>query len=150
MRKGCAVFGNAFHWGRISRPLNSRETLGIEVAINIIADPDWDEQRFANRPAVVSGSAGNREYQHQYPLPRNRELDHGRRAGCRPRDYRLFRHSACGDANEATAGSILSRTFCTRSACFISSISTGRTAPGRAKDFLGLSGARPSKLLCAA
>jgi len=67
MRTGYENFANASRWG-------ATRSLGIEVAINIIADPDWDEERFRilrdwcmDVPEVVNVSINT-------PLSRHRDL----------------------------------------------------------------------------
>ena len=69
--------------------LDFARSLGITVAVNIIADPDWDERRFAVDPRMGAQHPRDRERQRQHALPRHREfLAHG--GQLTTRDYRLF------------------------------------------------------------
>ena len=54
--------------------LEFARSLGVMVAINIIADPDWDRAPVRGDPPVVPGDPRDREYQREYPLPRHRKL----------------------------------------------------------------------------
>jgi hopanoid C-3 methylase HpnR len=75
--------------GRNFEALEFARSLGINVAINIIADPDWDEQRFETVrewclevPEIVNVSVNT-------PYP-GTESWHTERRRLRTRDYRLF------------------------------------------------------------
>ena len=56
--------------------LEFARSLGIMVAINIIADPDWDRRQFEVIRAVVPGDPRDRQHQRQHALPGHRELAH--------------------------------------------------------------------------
>jgi magnesium-protoporphyrin IX monomethyl ester (oxidative) cyclase len=75
--------------GRNFEALEFARSLGIEVAINLIADPDWDKQRFAavrdwcmNVPEIVNISVNT-----PYPGTESWVTEERRLA---TRDYRLF------------------------------------------------------------
>ena len=94
MRTGYENFANASRWG-------ATRSLGIEVAINIIADPDWDEERFRilrdwcmDVPEVVNVSINT-----PYPGTETWLSDQYRLV---TRDYRLFDIQTCRTADEAT------------------------------------------------
>ena len=73
-RRGSRSTASACRSGRNFEALEFARSLGIKVAINIIADPDWDRERFARDPRVVPGDAGDRQHQRQHALSRHREL----------------------------------------------------------------------------
>ena len=56
--------------GRNFEALEFARSLGINVAINMIADPDWDRERFRDRARVVPGDARDRQHQRQHALSR--------------------------------------------------------------------------------
>ncbi|MGC2217707.1 MAG: radical SAM protein, partial [Pseudolabrys sp.] len=92
----------------VSKNLEALEfarSLGIEVAINIIADPDWGEERFATI-RMVHGGARDSHYQHQHAVSRHGELVD---RGATPLHARLpaVRYSARGTPNRATAAGVL-------------------------------------------
>ena len=77
-------------WARTSRRWSSRARWGSIVAVNIIADPSWDEARFAVGPGV--GAVGARRSStspstRRTPAPRpgtpsRAKLDHAATTGC--------------------------------------------------------------------
>jgi magnesium-protoporphyrin IX monomethyl ester (oxidative) cyclase len=86
---GLRKFRKRIPLGRNFEALEFARTLGIEVAINIIADPDWDEERFRvvrdwcmSVPEVVNVSVNT-----PYPGTETWRTE-GRRLTSR--DYRLF------------------------------------------------------------
>jgi hopanoid C-3 methylase HpnR len=87
--EGLTKFRKRISIGQNFEALDFARTLGIQVAINIIADPDWDEQRFAavrawcmEIPEIVNISINT-----PYPGTESWITD-GRRL--QSRDYRLF------------------------------------------------------------
>ena len=76
--------------GRNFEALEFARSLGINVAINLIADPDWDHERFRDRARVVPGHARDRQHQRQHALSGHRELAHRGAPAATTRDYRLF------------------------------------------------------------
>jgi hopanoid C-3 methylase HpnR len=87
--EGLRKFRKRTSLGRNFEALEFARTLGIEVAINIIADPDWDEQRFATVrewcleiPEIVNISVNT-----PYPGTESWVTEERR---LQTRDYRLF------------------------------------------------------------
>jgi hopanoid C-3 methylase HpnR len=87
--EGLQRFRKRVSLGKNFEALEFARTLGIEVAINIIADPDWDEQRFAtvrdwclDIPEIVNISINT-----PYPGTESWLTEHRRLS---TRDYRLF------------------------------------------------------------
>ena len=83
-------------------------SLGVMVAINLIADPGWDRRQFE----VVREwclEIPDREYQHQYALPRNRDLADRVPQALHP-GLPPLRHPARRTADQASPGRVLSRT----------------------------------------
>jgi hopanoid C-3 methylase HpnR len=87
--EGLRKFRKRVSLGRNFEALEFARTLGIEVAINIIADPDWDEQRFAtvrewclDIPEIVNISVNT-----PYPGTESWVTEERR---LQSRDYRLF------------------------------------------------------------
>ena len=76
--------------GRNFEALEFARSLGINVAINLIADPDWDHERFRIVREWCLEHARRHQYQRQHALSGDRELDDRRAAGWQTRDYRLF------------------------------------------------------------
>ena len=109
-RRGPAKYRKRVPLGRNFEALEFARSLGINVAINLIADPDWDREQFRDRARVVPGNAGDHQYQRQHALSRYRELDH---RGAPAADPRLppVRHPACGPADAAAARRILPRSW---------------------------------------
>ena len=62
--------------GRNFEALEFARSLGVYVAINLIADPDWDQERFRVRSRLVHGCARSGEHQHQHPVSGHRDLAH--------------------------------------------------------------------------
>ena len=96
--------------------LEFARSLGIAVAINMIADPDWDEERFRvvrewclEVPEIVNISVNT-------PYP---GTESWLTRGAQARDARLpvVRHPARGPADPAAARSLLSRSWSRPSAC---------------------------------
>ena len=86
--------------------LEFARSLGIMVAINIIADPDWDRRAVRGHPPVVPGDPGDRQYQREHAVSGHRELadriapaDHAR--------LPALRHPARRAADAAAAGRVL-------------------------------------------
>ena len=107
--------------------LEFARSLGIMVAINIIADPDWDHERFEVIRAVVPGDPGDRQHQRQHALsghgdlaPRAAAADHAR--------LPAVRHPARGAADQAAAGRVLRRSWCGPSKCSTASTWAGGAA----------------------
>ncbi len=86
--------------------LEIARSLGLTVAINIIADPSWDEARFAAGPRLGAHRARGRALHGGHPLPRHRALaDRGAPAhlpGLPP-----LRRAARGAAHQAPAQALL-------------------------------------------
>ena len=89
MRRGCGSSASGSRSAAISRLSNSPARSAINVAINLIADPDWDHERFNSvrdwgleMPEVINISVNT-----PYPGPRAGSPTGG---GWRRRDYRLF------------------------------------------------------------
>ena len=82
--EGLQKFRKRVTLGRNFEALEFARSLGIHVAINLIADPDWDHERFRDRARMVPRAARDHQYQRQHALPRHRELDHRGRAAGRP------------------------------------------------------------------
>jgi hopanoid C-3 methylase HpnR len=87
--EGLQRFRKRVSLGKNFEALEFARTLGIEVAINIIADPDWDEQRFATMrdwcleiPEIVNISINTPYPGTESWLTEQRRLN--------TRDYRLF------------------------------------------------------------
>jgi hopanoid C-3 methylase HpnR len=87
--EGLHRFRKRVSLGKNFEALEFARTLGIEVAINIIADPDWDEQRFATVrdwcleiPEIVNISVNTPYPGTESWLTEQRRLN--------TRDYRLF------------------------------------------------------------
>ena len=87
--EGLQRFRKRVSLGKNFEALEFARTLGIEVAINIIADPDWDEQRFATVrdwcleiPEIVNISVNTPYPGTESWLTEQRRLN--------TRDYRLF------------------------------------------------------------
>jgi len=87
--EGLRKFRKRTSLGRNFEALEFARTLGIEVAINIIADPDWDERRFATVrewcleiPEIVNISVNTPYPGTESWLTEQRRLQ--------TRDYRLF------------------------------------------------------------
>ncbi len=87
---GLQKFRKRVPLGRNFEALEFARSLGIHVAINIIADPDWDEERFRvvrewclDVPEVVNISVNT-------PYPGTESWLTEQRARCSTRDYRLF------------------------------------------------------------
>jgi pyruvate-formate lyase-activating enzyme len=92
--------------GKNFEALECARSLGIQVAINIIADPDWDRRRFEvvrqfclEIPEIVN-------HQRQHPVSRHRDLAH---RGAPHPDPRLppLRHPACGAADTPAVARVL-------------------------------------------
>ena len=87
-RGGPAKYRKRIPLGRNFEALEFARSLGIHVAINIIADPDWDEQRFRRArvvhevPEIVNISVNT-----PYPGTENWHTEERRP---QTRDYRLF------------------------------------------------------------
>ena len=92
--------------GRNFEALEFARSLGINVAINIIADPRLGPRALRRGPRVVPRGARDREHQRQHALSRHRELAH---RGAPAADPRLpaVRHPARGAADPAAAGRVL-------------------------------------------
>ena len=108
-RRDLAKYRKRISLGKNFEALEFARSLGVEVAINLIADPDWDEQRFAavrnwclEIPEIVNISVNTPYPGTESWLTEQRRLH----------DARLpaVRHSACGAADEAAARRVLSRT----------------------------------------
>ena len=85
----------------VSKNLEALEfarSLGMMVAINIIADPSWDRRQFEVIRAVVPRDPRNRQHQHQYAVPGHRNLAH-RIAPAFDERLPALRHSARRSAN---------------------------------------------------
>ncbi|HEY3146924.1 MAG TPA: hopanoid C-3 methylase HpnR, partial [Dongiaceae bacterium] len=87
--EGLAKYRKRISLGRNFEALEFARTLGIKVAINIIVDPDWDEQRFATVrdwcleiPEIVNLSINTPYPGTESWLTEERHLT--------SRDYRLF------------------------------------------------------------
>lgn len=87
--EGLQKYRKRISLGRNFEALEFARTLGIEVAINIIADPDWDEERFATirewcleAPEIVNISINT-----PYPGTESWVTEQRR---LQSRDYRLF------------------------------------------------------------
>ena len=86
--------------------LEFARSLGIMVAINIIADPDWDRERFRGDPRVVPGDPRDRQHQREHALPGHRELAH-RVAQAHHARLPPVRHPARRAADQAAAARVL-------------------------------------------
>ena len=89
MKKDCASIANGSRSAAIFEALEFARSLGIYVAINLIADPDWDHERFrivrewgVDLPEVVNLSVNT-----PYPGTESWVTEGGRVAS---RDYRLY------------------------------------------------------------
>ena len=94
--------------GRNFEALEFARSLGINLAINLIVDPDLGSRTVPRAAGVVPGTAGDHQYQRQHAVSRDRELaDRGAPAG----DARLppVRYPARGAADPAAARGILRR-----------------------------------------
>ncbi len=87
--EGLRKFRKRVPLGKNFEALEFARTLGVSIAINLIADPDWDEERFAtvrewclSVPEIVNISINT-----PYPGTESWITDHRRLA---TRDYRLF------------------------------------------------------------
>ena len=92
--------------GRNFEALEFARSLGIMIAINLIADPDWDHERFRivrewglEQPEVVNVSVNT-------PYPGTESWATEGAPGRQPR-LSALRHSACGAADAAAAGRVL-------------------------------------------
>ncbi len=95
----------------VSKNLEALEfarSLGVMVAINLIADPELGPPSIRGDPRVVPRDPRDREYQHQYALPRHRDLADRIAPALHPRLPPL-RHPARRPADQAAAGRVLSR-----------------------------------------
>ena len=75
--RGSSCTASACRRARTSRRWRSRARSGITVAINIIADPDWDEERFEVIREWALDRAGDRHLTVEHPVPRHRDVAHG-------------------------------------------------------------------------
>ena len=101
-RRGCKKYRKRVPLGRNFEALEFARSLGIELAINLIVDPDWDRRALPRLARVVPRTARDHQYQRQHALSRHRELaDRGAPA----HDARLppVRHPARGTADPAAA-----------------------------------------------
>ena len=103
--------GLALHRKRITlsknfEALEFARSLGITVAINLIADPVLGTPSFRGRPAVVPGDSGDCEHQRQHALSWNGILAYGS-ASCRLTRLSAVRHSACGPSHHPAAAGVL-------------------------------------------
>jgi magnesium-protoporphyrin IX monomethyl ester (oxidative) cyclase len=105
---GLKKFRKRIPLGRNFEALEFARSLGFSTSINIIADPDWDQDRF-RVARLVPFSSGNRQYQYQYALSRHGNLA-DRAAPAANAGLSPVRHSACRAAYEIAAGDLLSRT----------------------------------------
>lgn len=134
--EGLRAFRKRISLGKNFEALDFARTLGIEVAINIIADPDWDEQRFATIrewclgvPEIVNISINT-----PYPGTESWVTEERR---LQTLDYRLF------DIQHAVLPTRLPLPVFYRELLHTQRVLyrkhlNWRTAPGRARDFLGL------------
>ena len=83
-RRACRKYRKRVPLGRNFEALEFARSLGINVAINLIADPDWDHERFRDRARLVPGDAGRRQHQRQHALSGHRELAHRAAPAGRP------------------------------------------------------------------
>ena len=134
--EGLSSFRKRISLSKNFEALEFARTLGIEVAINIIADPDWDEKRFATIrewcmevPEIVNISINTPYPGTESWLTEERNLQ--------TLDYRLF------DIQHAVLPAKLSLPVFYRELLHTQRVLylkhfNWRTAPGRARDFLGL------------
>ena len=86
--------------------LECARSLGLHVAVNIIADPAWDEQRFEHHPRVGHVGARDRTRDRKHALSRHRDL--AGRGGMV--DHVAIIASSCaarGNSHSAAAGPVL-------------------------------------------
>lgn len=134
--EGLAAFRKRISLSKNFEALEFARTLGIEVAINLIADPDWDERRFKSVrewcmevPEIVNISVNTPYPGTESWLTEERNLS--------TQDYRLFdiQHAVLPTKLplEAFYGELLH----TQRVLYLKHFNW-RTAPGRGRDFLEL------------
>ena len=92
-----------------NKALEIARSLGLSVAINIIADPDWDQAQVRLRPRLGDARPRDRQHHRADPLPRHRNLAHR----IPPPDHLglpALRRPARGTAHPAAAAPVLHRT----------------------------------------
>ena len=104
--EGLKLFRKRISLSKNFEALEFARSLGITVALNIIADPSWDKERFRVAAGMVHGGAGSRERQREYAVSGDRELA-DRSAPAHHARLPVVRHPACRVADEAAAQRIL-------------------------------------------
>ena len=93
--KGLKYHRKRVHLGENERALEEARKLGLIVAVNIIADPDWDERRFEIVREWGVGRAGDRSPDDKHPVPWYRKLG-TRFAQLHQSGLSALRCAACG------------------------------------------------------
>ncbi len=104
--EGLKKFRKRISFSKNFEALEFARSIDVNVAINIIADPSWDRDRFRLVREWCSRHPRGREHQREHALPGHRDLGH---RGAQADDARLppLRHPARGAADDAAAAGVL-------------------------------------------
>jgi hopanoid C-3 methylase HpnR len=134
--EGLAAFRKRTSLSKNFEALEFARSLGVEVAINLIADPDWDERRFQTVrewcmevPEIVNITINTPYPGTESWLTEQRELS--------TQDYRLFDIQHAVIPTKLPLPHFYRELLHTQRVLYLKHFNW-RTAPGRARDFLGL------------